>query len=103
MNIDLKIFSHKKHFKKRGASIKPHLYWRYILIFTFVLALLLCAFGWYLFIKVDRASNLPQINLDKQGEINETRILEALDYSKKKQEKSLDILNSPSPIVDPSI
>ena len=35
--------------------------------------------------------------------VNENRILKALDYFSAREEKSNEILNSPAPVVDPSL
>ncbi len=103
MELNLKFLKFKKKYKKRGARIRPHLYWRYVLIVSFIIVLASFIFGWYLFVDVDKSSSLPSVVIENFEKAEKERIENILKYFEEKQEKSTDILNSSSPIVDPLI
>ena len=101
--MELKSIKRKKKFKKGGSRIKPNLYWKYILYMTFFLILISFVFAFYLFIKTNKELSLPTIKTSKKETIKEEELDNALDYFKEREKKSTEILNSPSPIVDPSL
>ena len=70
---------------------------------TFVLILASCAFGLYLFMKISNESVAPVINVGKQDTIKKERLNKVLEYFSEREKKSIEILNSPSPIIDPSL
>ncbi|MEK7089104.1 MAG: hypothetical protein AAB913_03160 [Patescibacteria group bacterium] len=100
--MEIKFLKKKKKFVKGGSNIRPDLYWRYILYMTFTLILISCAFGLYLFLKINKESTLTTINVNEQEVIKKERLNKVLEYFKKRENKSIEILNSPSPIIDPS-
>jgi len=101
--MEIKFFKKQKKFKKGGWAIKPDLYWGYILAITFLFILLFCIFGLYLFIKVNKEpiSFVPTVS--DQEIIKKEKLDKVLEYFSEREKKSEEILNSPSPIVDPSI
>ncbi|OGI71358.1 hypothetical protein A3B84_00645 [Candidatus Nomurabacteria bacterium RIFCSPHIGHO2_02_FULL_35_13] len=101
--MEIKFLKKKKNFTKGDLNTKPDLYWRYILYMTFTLIFASFAFGLYLFIKINKESNLPVINTDEQKTIKKERIDKVLEYFEERKNKSIEILNSPSPIIDPSL
>lgn len=101
--MDLKFLKKKKKFRKGGSGIKPDLYWKYILWMTFGLIFISCIFGFYLFIKTNKELVVPVVNVDGQGIIKKERIDKVLEYFQERENKSIEILNSPSPIIDPSL
>jgi hypothetical protein len=101
--MNLKFLKKKKKFKKGGLGIKPDLYWQYILFVTFILIFLASIFGLYIFWEVNNKSTLPVSNIGEQEAIKKERIDKILEYFQEREKKSLEIINSPSPIVDPSL
>ncbi len=93
----------KKKFRKGGFGIKPDLYWSYIFCITFILIFASCAFGLYLFLGLNKELIVPVINTPEQDTIKKERLEKVLEYFKEREEKSTKILNSPSPIIDPSL
>jgi len=93
----------KKKFIKGGSKIKPDFYWRYIVYLTFVLFFLSCIFGIFLFKKVNSEITLSVENSREQETIKKERFNEILEYFQEREKKSIEIINSPSPISDPSI
>jgi len=101
--MNLKFLKKKKKFKKGGLGIKPDLYWQYILLATFILIILASVFSLYIFWEVNNASILPASNTGEQEAIKKERIDKVLEYFQERGKKSLEIINSPSPIIDPSL
>ncbi|MEK7060148.1 MAG: hypothetical protein AAB970_00810 [Patescibacteria group bacterium] len=101
--MNLNFLKKKKKFKKGGLGIKPDLYWRYILYMTFILIFLSCAFGLYFFIKTNEKPIIPTVGVNGQDTIKKERFDKVLEYFSEREKKSLQILNSPSPIIDPSL
>lgn len=101
MNLDF--LKKKKKFKKGGIGVKPDLYWKYILFMTFFLILVSCAFGLYLFLKINSESAIFVTDTQGQDTIKKERINKVLEYFSEREKKSTEILNSPSPIIDPSL
>ena len=101
--MNLNFLKKKKKFKKGGLGIKPDLYWKYILCIAFLLIIFSCAFGLYLFMEINKESVLPVININEQNIVKKERIDKVLEYFSEREKKSLQILNSPSPIIDPSL
>ena len=99
----MKFLKKKKKFKKGGLGIKPDLYWRYILYTTFALIFLSSVFGLYLFMKINNEPIPPVVNVNGENSIKKERIDKVLEYFSEREKKSIEILNSPSPIVDPSL
>jgi len=101
MNLDF--LKKKKKFRKGGIGIKPDLYWRYILYMTFSLIVIFCVFGLYLFWEINNESITPAVDTLEQDTVKKERIDKVLEYFLEREEKSVEILNSPSPIIDPSL
>lgn len=101
--MEINFLKKKKKFKKGGTGIKPDLYWKYILNMTFALIVIFCAFGLYLFMGIKNESIVPVVNTPEQNMIKKERINKVLEYFSEREKKSIKILNSPSPIIDPSL
>lgn len=101
--MNLNFLKKKKKFKKGGTGIKPDLYWKYILFMTFFLILISCIFGLYLFLKMNSESTVSVTDVSGQDTIKKERINKVLEYFSEREKKSTEILNSPSPIIDPSL
>ncbi|MFH1200948.1 MAG: hypothetical protein V1484_01300 [bacterium] len=102
----MKINSFKKEnsFKKKDFTFHSNLYWRIILISTVIIILLSFLFGYRLFMKINQEPILPFTNEDgRLPIINKDRIEKVLNYFSEREKKSNQILNFPSPVVDPSL
>ena len=103
--MEIKFLKKKRKFRKGGLGIKPDLYWMCLLYMTFTLIFLSCAFGLYLFIEVNKEPipTVMNMNVNEKGITEEERLTKALEYFSERKKKSIEILNSPSPIIDPSL
>ncbi|KKT01101.1 MAG: hypothetical protein UV76_C0002G0014 [Candidatus Nomurabacteria bacterium GW2011_GWA2_43_15] len=102
--MKIKIPKIKKSFRKGGFHTNPNISWEIVLCLA--LALILASFvsGFYLFTQVSRESFLPIADSDKQVPmVDENRLEKVLDYFSERENKSAGILNSPIPVVDPSL
>jgi len=102
--MKIKIPKLKKNFKKEKIKIKPDLYWKFIVILFFLLLIITTFFAISLFKKIDKREE-PSfeygntiIEKEKKEKIKNT-----LDYFQQREEKSKEIINSPSSVVDPSL
>ncbi|MFA6586001.1 MAG: hypothetical protein WCS86_02460 [Candidatus Paceibacterota bacterium] len=103
MNFNLKFLKKKKKFRKGGSGIKPDLYWRYILCMTFALVLIFCIFGFYFFMEINKESVSLFPGVSGKETIKKERIDKVLEYFKEREKKSVEIINSPALIIDPSL
>ena len=101
--MEMKFFKKKKKFIKGGLRIKPDLYWRYILCITFTLIFISCVFSLYLFKKVNVGLISSTSDMEGQEIIEKERINEVLKFFEERKNKSIEILNSSSSIIDPSL
>jgi hypothetical protein len=102
--MQITFFQKKKSFKKEEKNTDPDFFWRILLLATFFIILASFFFGFLLFKQVDRELVLPAGGPDaKLQKITKGRIDKVLGYFSERAKKSEKILNSPSPIVDPSL
>lgn len=102
----MKIYFPKKEksFRKKSSEINVQLYWNIIFYLGFVLMLAASAFGFYFFRQITSVSVLEESGGSKQTEtVKKERIEKVLEYFAEKKQKSNQILNSPAPVVDPSL
>lgn len=101
--MKIKIFKTEKNFKKTNLFINPDTYWRFVLCLGFLLTLAAIFFGLYLFMVINQEPVLPTENtVSKATTVKKEKIDGVLQYFSERQKKSTRILNSPSPIPDPS-
>ncbi len=100
---NLKIHS-KKSYKKGSQVIDPHFYWNIVLWMILTMVVTAFVYGFLVFRKVNKdfISSDLEINL-QAGILKKGRLNDALDYFKTRAQKSAEITNSPSPIIDPSL
>jgi len=101
--MEIKIFKTKKSFKKGGLHINPDIYWGLTLAIAFILALIFVIFGFYLFAKINKELTMIEPNNVEVETINKSKIDETLEYFSSREKKSSGIINSPSPVIDPSL
>jgi len=99
------ILKKKKIYKKENFTINVGLFWNIILAVAFVLVVSSFVFGFFLFKKVDESSSDSTSNKkDNSIEmVTKERINRDLQYFVDREKRSTNILNSLSPVVDPSL
>jgi uncharacterized membrane protein YhaH (DUF805 family) len=103
MNINIEFLKKKKKFTKSDSRLRPDLYWRYILLITFILVLLSFVFGFFLFLDVTEDRDFSAIILSEKDTLKKEKINSVLEYFQERENKSNEILNSPSMVIDPSL
>ncbi|HEV7424450.1 MAG TPA: hypothetical protein VGO21_04645 [Candidatus Paceibacterota bacterium] len=102
--MQIKFLRKKVSFKEKGPAINYHLYWSFVFYISLFLALIAFAFGFYLFKKINKEPvTLVKENSGQIQTVKKERIDDVLLYFSKKKEKSNQILNSPAPVLDPSL
>jgi hypothetical protein len=88
---------------KKG-NINPNIYWMWIFSLGFFLTLVSCAFGFYLFTKVEKDQANPNAGRTPSGRIiSKEKINKTLEYFSQRVQTSNNILNSSGGVVDPSL
>jgi hypothetical protein len=102
--MQIKFFKTQKSFKKGGMHIHPEIYWGICLCLAFVIIITSIIFGFFLFQKINQTLTATgDNNKIPIPAISKERIDKALDYFSEREKKSAEILNSPAPVVDPSL
>ena len=100
----IKIFKTKKGYRKTERLINPTIYWKLVLFIGFLLVLASVLFGLYLFMIINQEFVAPQGNTTSGIEtVSKERIDSVLKYFSDRDQKSTQIINSRSPITDPSL
>jgi len=102
--VKIDFFKKEKSFKKKDFTFRPNLFWRIVLLGAVILILLSSVFGYCLFRQINQESVLPSANGDRQSPIiDKEHIEKVLNYFSEREKNSNQILNSSSPVVDPSL
>ena len=102
MNINF--FKKEKSFKKKNFAFNPNLYWKIFVAGTFVIILFIFYFGYNLFMQINQESAISVTNASGQiPTVRPDQMKKALDNFSERETKSNQIINSPSPVVDPSL
>ncbi len=101
--MDLNFLKKKKKFKKTELGNKPNIYWKYILLSTVILVLGAFVFGFILFSRVNNGADVSSVEIPAQEAVKADRLDKVLQYFAGREKRSIEILNSPSPIIDPSL
>ncbi len=104
--MKIRFFKKEKSFKKGKENpwLNINLCWRSAVFFMFVVLFLSFSFGYYLFIQTNKEPVLSPVAASPEVEtVKKERIEKVLEYFSKREQKSNQILNSPAPVVDPSL
>ncbi len=102
----IKFLKKEKNFTKERESLwlNINFYWELAVFIMFVVVLLSFSFGYHLFMQTDQEPILETSGASVQvGTVKKERIYKVLEYFSRQNKKSNQILNSPSPVVDPSL
>jgi lipid-A-disaccharide synthase-like uncharacterized protein len=102
--MKINFFKKENNFKKKDFTFYPNLYWKIVLIGTVIIILLSFIFSYRLFVQINQEPVSSFANENGQlPTVNENRIEKVLNYFSEREKNSNQILNSSSPIVDPSL
>lgn len=94
----------EKNFKKSTSRLKPNLFWKLSIFIVLIVFIFSSFFGYRLFRKIDKEPVISTGGSSGQVEtVKKERISKALEYFSEREIKSNQILNSPAPVVDPSL
>ncbi|MFZ1020104.1 MAG: hypothetical protein WAN61_03935 [Minisyncoccia bacterium] len=94
----------KNSFQKKNFTFNASLYWKLILLGALAIMLGSFFYGYHLFKEVDQDSVLLVVNTPEQNQtVNINSLQKMLNLFSNRAEKSNQILNSPAPVVDPSL
>lgn len=102
----IKFFKKEKNFTKEQESLwlNINLYWKLAVFVIFVVLLLSFFFGYYFFMQINKEPILLIEGDNSQIEtVKKERINKVLEYFDLRKQKSNQILNSPAPVIDPSL
>jgi hypothetical protein len=102
--MKIKFFEKSNNFKRKDSVLNQNLYWETAVFGEFILIIISFIFGYYLFAQINKipASSVANDN-GQVPTIDKVRIEKALNYFSDREQKSKAILNSPAPVVDPSL
>lgn len=101
--MEIKFFKKEKGFKKESLSLNVNFYWELAVCFVFVAMLVSLFFGYYLFKKMNQESTTITGEGSRQGLIEKERIDKVLEYFTARKQKSNQIINATTSVVDPSL
>jgi hypothetical protein len=102
--MKIKFFKKENNFKKKNFVFNTNLYWGIALFGAFAIILYSFFFGYNLFKEINQEPVLPDTNQAGQVPVVKIdRLKTVLNYFSLREQKSIQILNSPAPVVDPSL
>lgn len=97
-------FKRQKNFRKGGFHTNPDVCWEIVIYVAFVVTIGVLIYGVYLFHQIDKNFSAPDLDASKElHSVNQDRINQDLQFFSARDAKSLQILTSPAPFVDPSL
>ncbi len=104
--MEIKFFKKEKSFKKDKENLwlNIDIYWAIALYLMFVVFFISLFFGYNLYTQINKEPILSE-DIDASGikTIKKERIDKLLEYFSKRDIKSQQIINSPAPVIDPSL
>ncbi|MFA6257192.1 MAG: hypothetical protein WCT29_02555 [Candidatus Paceibacterota bacterium] len=101
--MKLELLKRKKIFKKGGFHTNPNVGWQIIVVVAVGIVAAFFASGFYLFIETNNSLEAPEFADKEEVNVRErTRLEKVMNYFSEQEQKSLEIINSPAQVVDPS-
>jgi len=102
--MKIELFKLKKSYRKKDYKVNPDICWAAILVISVVMIAISVLYGFSLFFEINKDFTSYSITTNDQAEKSrKTRLENALQYFAEREKKSESIINSPSPVVDPSL
>lgn len=100
--MQIKIPKIRKKLQKGGIHINPDIYWELSILIGLVIVLGVAVFGFFLFQKINTELTISIEDSPQAQMIDKEKIDAALEYFSARAQKSVEIINSPSLVADPS-
>jgi hypothetical protein len=101
--MKIKIFKKEKNFKKKDFNFNLNFYWEIVVFLAVAMLLFFAFFSYRFFVQTNREPALPAESGSNQvPKVSQERLTKVLNYFSEKEIKSVNIINSPAPVVDPS-
>jgi hypothetical protein len=102
--MKIEFLKKKKNFRKGGFHTNPDVCWEIIIFMAFIIIVAALVFSFLLFKKINQGFTVPEGDIKvNTTSVSRDRVDKSLGYFSERAQKSIQILNSPSPIVDPSL
>ena len=101
--MQIQFLKNKKNFHKKHLQFNANLYWKLAVCEIFAVAIFSFFFSYYLLVKINEELVLPIDDSGRTDTVNKQRIDKVLEYFFIREQKSSEILNSPAPVIDPSL
>ncbi len=102
--IQLKFSKKTKKFKKEKSWLNIYFYWKLVIGILFVTTFLYILFSYRFFLETNKDFILLEDSAKAGSKtVQKDRIDKILEYFSQRKEKSKEIINSPAPIIDPSL
>jgi hypothetical protein len=98
--MDLEFLKNKNKFKKGGIHIDREIYWNGCLAVGLLIIFAGAAYGFILFRGVSREQEPAPLDIGKV--IDKNALAKTLNYFNEREKNSENVINSPSPLADPS-
>ena len=98
----IKFFKKHKNFKKESSWLNLNFYWKLVVCTTLLMAIASIFFGYYFFRQISKENNAELVGGEELESVKKERVEETLEYFSSRKQKSNQIINSPSPVLDPS-
>lgn len=93
----------RKKWKKGGFHTNPNIGWGIVLAIALVLVLAALALGVYLFVRTNQEYSGEPSPDSRIKIVKKERIIKVLEYFSSREQRSAEIIQNPSPVIDPSI
>ncbi len=102
--MKLEFFKKEKKFRKGGFHTNPDICWEIVLYVAFAVVVGILVYSVFLFKEIDQGFSAEDAELNSESKsVNKAKLDKTLQYFSVREEKAIQILKSPSPIVDPSL
>ena len=104
--MEIKLFKKERKFakKEQESRLSISFYWKTAVCFMLAVAVFSVFFGYYFFQQINKEAVVDEGDVISQvGTVKKERIDKSLLYFSIRKERSNQILNSPAPVIDPSI
>ncbi|MBI3306006.1 hypothetical protein HYZ82_02630 [Candidatus Nomurabacteria bacterium] len=102
--MEITLFKKEHKFAKGERRLRIKFFWKLAVLFMLTVAVFSAFLGYYLFKQVNKEVVVNEADVISQTEtVKKERIEKSLEHFNLREEKSNQILNSPAPVIDPSL